>query len=183
MRSVTVHSGRPRHRASAKTLGLVLLALCAGRQAADAEDWTTHRYPADRFEVEFSGPVQVMPTKLSAAKKKLTVRSTDYLQDSDVFAFIVNATLTRYSVEFDEGADASYQALKCKTTVFDRPLPIDGGQGREIRGEDCANDLHIEGHYFTTGKWFFQVLFVGSKGYTDEAAPQHFFQSFKIIDQ
>jgi hypothetical protein len=50
-----------------------------------------------------------------------------------------------------------------------------------MAGEQCQDEgFRARAHYFTTGNWFFQVLYLLSKE-ADAAAGLYFLNSFKII--
>lgn len=151
---------------------------------ASGQGWRRVEYPADGFSVEFSGEVQVSPTTVDEDSKDKIQRSTDYLQDNDRSAFIVAATLVRYSVDFGSGVEASYGTLKCKITLSDKEIDFAPGAGRAISGHDCGEDgsLSVEARYFTTGKWFYQVLAIFSKG-DDDADALRFVESFSLLSR
>ena len=159
-----------------------LVFLLASVLDADAQSWKKHRYLTDGFEVEFSGDVQVKPTKLSDETKKKVVRATDYMQDGGTFVYAVAASLNKEGVNFDRGATASFAALKCKATTSDTALTLPGGRGRELRGVDCHDGtMRAESRYYTTGKWFYQVITLFKKDDGNEKAARYFLQSFKTI--
>jgi len=160
-----------------------LVFLLAGVIDAHAQSWKKHRYVTDGFEVEFSGDVQVKPTTLSAETKKKVVRATDYMQDAGTFVYAVAASLNKEGVNFDGGATASFAALKCKTTTGDTPMTLPGaGRGREFRGVDCHDGtMRAESRYYTTGKWFYQVITLFKKDGGGEKAARYFLLSFKLI--
>jgi hypothetical protein len=161
-------------------LGAVAVWLVAS-QAADAA-WKKYSYPADGFEVEFSGEISVKPTPVSAETQKQISRSTAYLQDGGDYAYIVNASLHKGAVNFESGIKASFGALKCKTTGSDRPLSFPSGRGRELSGDECGDgNMRAEARYFTTGKWFYQVLYVIRRDGGDPEIARHFLNSFKPI--
>ncbi len=154
--------------------------LVAGRAPAHAE-WKKYSYPADGFEVEFSGEVSVKPTPVSAETQKKVVRATAYLQDGGDFAYIVNASLHKEPVNFESGIKGSFGALKCKTAATDKPLNVSAGRARELSGDECGEDgaVRAEARYFTTGKWFYQVLFLIPRN-GDLEASRRFLRSFKL---
>jgi hypothetical protein len=162
-------------------VALATLLLAGLPRPADAQTWKKYRYPADRFEVEFSDVMKITPTELTAEAKERTVRATDYIQDSGTSAYIVNVTLAKYSINFERGTNSSFSALKCKEVMIDRPLKSANGRGREMAGEQCQDEgFRARAYYFTTGNWFFQVLYVLAKD-ADRAAGLYFLNSFKVI--
>lgn len=171
----------PRRRtylAGAATLFLALSSL-----AALSQNWRRLDYAADGFSVEFSGEVKISPTGVGEESKERIVRSTDYLQDDGDSAYIVGATLARYSVEFNKGVEASYGALKCKSTLSDTPLNFGRGLARDISGTDCGDDgsLRVEARYYAVNKWFYQVLAIFNRG-GDQNAARRFVNSFTVLD-
>ena len=149
---------------------------------AAGQGWRRVDYPEDGFSIEFSGEVQVSATGVDEESKDRILRSTDYLQDNDRSAFIVAATLVRYTVDFDNGVQASYGTLKCKTTLNDTPLDFAPGPARSVSGSNCGEDgsLSVEARYYSTGKWFYQVLAIFTKG-EDDADALRFVNSFALL--
>lgn len=150
---------------------------------ASAQQWRKHTYAADGFAVDFFGEVKIDPTEVAPGSKDRIVRSTNYLQDEGSAAYIVGATLARYSVEFDKGVTASFNALQCKTKTSDTPLNFPSGKAREITGTDCTGDgsLAVEARYFQVGNWFYQVMAIIGKGQDKEQA-RRFVTSFSSIE-
>ena len=110
------------------------------------------------------------------------MRSTNYQQDGGDNVYTVGASLLLVDVNFDNGVKQSFAALKCKITTSDKPLIFAAGRAREVRGTDCHDgNFRVEARYFTTGKWFYQVvaLFKKDGGYSQGA--RHFVESFKVI--
>lgn len=157
--------------------GLVLVA-----GFASAQQWRKHTYAADGFAVDFFGEVKIEPTAVEPGSKERIIRSTNYLQDEGSAAYIVGATLARYSVDFDKGVTASFNALQCKTKTGDTPLNFPSGKAREITGTDCTADgsLAVEARYFQVGNWFYQVMAIMGKGQDKEQA-RRFVTSFSSI--
>lgn len=151
--------------------------------AAVSQNWRRMDYAADGFSVEFSGEVKISPTPVGEESKERIVRSTDYLQDDGDSAYIVGATLARYSVEFNKGVEASYGALKCKSTQNDTALNFARGLARDISGSDCGEDgsLRVEARYYAVDKWFYQVLAIFSRG-GDQDAARRFVTSFTVLE-
>ncbi len=161
-------------------LPFCLVLLLASDIGADAATWKKYNYPADGFEVEFSGTVKVAQTEMTAETAKKVVRSTDYMQEDGSYVYIIGASLVKDQVNFDNGVKSSFEALKCKTTTSDTPLNLAGGRARELRGADCMDDnMRAEARYFTTEKWFYQVIFIIKKD-GDLADARRFLQSFKL---
>jgi hypothetical protein len=151
--------------------------------AAEPAAWQIYTSADDGFVVEFSGPVKVDPTAIDAKVKDRIVRSTNYLQDGGEFAFIVGASLMRYSVNFDEGVKASFATLKCQKTVSEADLKFPGGKAREVLGTDCASDLRVDSRYFTKAKWFYQVIALTKKDGGDVGSVRRFLESFKVTQK
>lgn len=146
-----------------------------------AQSWKKHSYPADGFEVEFSGGVLVKPNDLSAEARKTTVRSTNYIQGDANTAYIFSATLYLNAPDLDVVAKRGFGVLNCKTTVSDNPLNIAGGRGREFRGAGCNEGVRAETRYFLIGKWLYQALALYKTDGGDEKAARYFVQSFKTV--
>jgi hypothetical protein len=158
--------------------GLALLSI-----AADAQEWRRRTFADDGFSAEFFGEVKVEPTGVEPATKERIIRSTNYLQDEGAAAYLVGASLARYSIDFDKGVNASFDALKCKTKFSDIVLNVAVGQAREISATECTDDgsFAVEARYVQAGRWFYQVLAIYEKG-QDKARARHFITSFATID-
>lgn len=166
----------------ARLLALCLVLLGASQASVDAQTWKKHSYPADGFEVEFSGEVAGTPTQLNPETAKKVVRAMQYMQDGGDFVYAVAFSLNKQGVNFEEGSKASFAALKCKTTTSDTPVTLSGTRGRELRGTDCHDgSMRAESRYYTTGNWFYQVITLFKKDGGNEAAARRFLQSFKLI--
>lgn len=171
-------------RARSMTLTCITaLLLNIGSPPALGQNWRRVDYQADGFSVEFSGEVAIAPTQASAETRERLERSTDYLQDNGSSAYIVGATLARYSVEFTNGAEASYGSFKCKITLGDVPVAFARGQAREITGTECTDDgsLQVLARYYAVGKWFYQVLAIFPKD-GDDTDARRFVSSFALLE-
>lgn len=141
-------------------------------------------YEADGFEVEFSGHVEVAQTEITPDSAKRLVRATNYLRQGGDFAYMVNATIARGTVNFSQASRSSFQALKCRSIVSDTALPFPAGQARELRGTDCHDGTaRAEARYFTAGRRFYQVFFLIKQDGGDLQAARRFLESFKVIVQ
>jgi len=164
----------------AKVLTLVLFGLVAGSVEVAAQSWRKHVYRADGFETEFSGDISIRPSQISESAKARIVRSTKYIQEGPNYKYTVVATLTKKGVEFDKGLEAAFNFFKCQTVQGQTALTVPKGQGREMRGADCAEALQVEARYYEKGNWFYQVI-AEYKVADGEKAARHFVESFKII--
>jgi len=163
---------------------LSCLALFAGAVETHAQTSKGSTYETDGFEVEFSGHVEVAQTEITPESAKRLVRATNYLQKGSDFAYMVNATIVRGTVNFSEAVKRSFQAFDCRSIVSDAALPFPAGQARELRGIDCpAGTARAEARYFTAGRRFYQVLFLIKKDSGDLQAARRFLESFKVIVQ
>jgi hypothetical protein len=134
---------------------LILLVAC--HEAVRAQGWNRFTYAIDGFEVEFSGNVLVSALPLDA--KARIVRSTSYQQDGGDFSYMVNAVLVQDSVNFENGIRVGYGEMKCATAIRDTSFVLKAIRAREIHGADCVDgNYRAETRYFTTGKWFYQVI-------------------------
>ena len=159
-----------------------LVFLLVWQSAAYAETWKKNVYETDGFEVEFSGDIQTTPIELNAKTRANTVRSTSYMQNAGDYIYVVGATRVRGEVLFDAGSSASFAAYKCKVKILDSALAFGMGRARRIQGTNCGDCTYTAyTRYFTTGKWFYQIvaLFKQDSG-LDEAA-RHFVTSFNVI--
>jgi hypothetical protein len=161
----------------------VVVLLMATRTGAGATTWKTFRYAQDRFEIQFpdKAEIKLSPTTINAETRGKIVRATDYLLDGGEYAYIVGASLLKVDVNFEGGVKSSFDGLKCKTTSSDKPLSYPKGRARELHGENCMEGtIRAGARYFTTGKWFYQILYLvpNDAKYQDDA--EHFLSSFKI---
>ena len=77
-----------------------------------------------------------------------------------------------------------YASLKCKATTCDVALALKDGRAREVRGTDCHDgNFRVEARYFTTGKWFYQVIALFKKDSGFDQGARRFVESFKVIDK
>jgi hypothetical protein len=148
-----------------------------------AEEWKQQSYPADGFQVEFSGPVAVTETAMSDETKSRMVRATNYLQESGTAAYFVAAMLMKNGVNFDGGSADSFLASRCETRK-ETPVTLAGAEkGLEMVGTNClGNGSHFEQRFFQRGKWFYQVTAIYTADGGAEAA-RHFLNSFKLLWQ
>ena len=150
---------------------------------ASAEDWKSQSYPADGFQVEFSGPVAVTETAMTDETKSRIVRATNYLQESGSAAYFVAAMLMKNGVNFDGGSSDAFLASRCRSRK-EIPVTLAGAEkGLEMQGENClGNGSHFEQRFFQRGKWFYQVTAIYAADGDAEAA-RHFLNSFKLLWQ
>jgi hypothetical protein len=148
-----------------------------------AEEWKKQSYPADGFQIEFSGPVAVNETAMSDETKSRMVRATNYLQENGTAAYFVGAMLIKDSVNFDGGAADFFVVSKCQARE-ETPVTLSGAEkGLEIRGSNClGNGSHFEERFFQRGKWFYQITAIYTADGDAEAA-RHFLNSFKLLWQ
>jgi hypothetical protein len=164
------------------TLLSCVAVLLAGAGGPAAAEWKKHTYTADGFEVEFSGQISVEETEMTPATREKIVRSTNYMQGSDDFTYIVGASLMRYDVNFDNGIKSSFTVLKCKVTTKDAPFTVAGARGREVIGTDCLDGtFSAETRYLTRDKWFYQTMTIFKKAGGDAESARYFLRSFKLI--
>ena len=147
--------------------------------SAHAAEWTQHRYPADGFQVEFSGQISVAETELSAEARKKVVRSSQYLQDGGAYAYIVTAGLYVNGPNFEAGVKAGNSSGECKT-LSEKTISISGAtQAVEFVGTGCKNGRR-ETRYIVKGNWFYHILAIFPDDGDAEAA-RYFLNSFKLI--
>ena len=165
---------------------LCVAMLAAGPTAAQAQSWKKHTYAEDGFEVEFSGPVKIYPTDINEETRRVVVRSTNYLQDSVDDAYIVGATTyVMTDVRFEEGAKGSFNAMRCQTMDYDRPLAVPGvPRAREMSGTSCGDvSFSAVARYFNIGARFYQVLAVFKTQGGGAAGAERFVRSFNLISK
>jgi hypothetical protein len=151
--------------------------------SARAEEWKKQAYPADGFQIEFSGPAAVKETDMSDDTKSRLVRSTNYLQEGATAAYLVAAMLMKDSVNFDGGSSNFYLASKCEDRKETAVTLAGADKGLEILGSNClGNGSHFEQRFFQRGKWFYQITAIYTADGDAEAA-RHFLDSFKLLWQ
>lgn len=157
-------------------MGLVSLGFAPGVHAAE---WKQQRYAADGFQVEFSGQISVQETKMSEETRKVIVRSSQYLQDGDSYAYIVMATLYTRAPNFEGGIKSGNASGGCKN-MSDKKLSMAGAdQIREFDGNGCKIGRWLV-RYVLKGNWLYQVLAVFPDD-GDADAAWHFVESFKLL--
>jgi hypothetical protein len=146
-----------------------------------ADSWKLQKYPNDRFQVEWSGPVAITSTDLNSSTKKLIDHSNTYVQVLNSSALLVTATLanptTKISVE--NTAKGSFSNKECKK-IDKHSIDVNKAQAVEWVGTDCKLDWRVRSRFFNKGPWLYEVTFLGLND--DVVAGQHFVESFKIID-
>ena len=157
-----------------------LILLLVGIAVVEAQSWVKHTYAADNFEVEFSGKVNITPTAVDDVTRTRIFRATNYLQDGSNYAFIVAASLQHVEVNFENGVQMSWGAMKCATKVSDTPLQFPRGRAREVRGTNCADGFRADARYFTVDRWFYQVLALHPSDGSLEADARRFVNSFRV---
>lgn len=159
---------------------ILLLSVCPA--VALAQQWRAHSYPDEGFRVEFNGPVIVRPIELDAETRERIVRGTQYMQDGGTYIRVAAASLNRFNLNFDSGAEKSFAGLQCKTMLSDSPFDAPWGKGRELQGTDCVDGSYrAEARYHQSGLWFYQVLTLFQKDSGDAASARYFLDSFKAI--
>ena len=166
-------------------LACLMLAAAIGMSpaGAGAQDWKKHSYPKDGFEVDFSGPVKVIPIELDEKARAVVVQLTNYVQELDDEAQIVSVTLYRESkVPFDRVAKASFASFKCKDVSVNRPLESASGPAREMSAAGCHDGtLGVQVRYYLAGARFYQVIAVYKTQGDGGARAGHFLRSFTLI--
>jgi hypothetical protein len=161
-----------------------IASLLSTQSGAGATTWKTYRYVEDKFEIQFPDKVEIKlsPTTINDETKAKIVRATDYLMDGGDYAYIVGASLLKVDVNFDGGVKSSFGGVKCKTNPGDKMLNYPAGLARELHGEDCMEGtIRAGARYFTTGKWFYQILYLVPKDLKFREDAEHFLTSFKVI--
>lgn len=155
--------------------------LALGVTGAAAATWQVHRFDADRFSVEFSGPVTVMQTPLKDEVRAKVVHSTIYEQDGGSFAFLVGATEYNIDYNFDGAINGTIAPYKCVSETATPLSAPNASLAREVRATNCAA---IDGattvvDFYRVGNWLYQVLYSIPAG-ADPSDAEHFRQSFVI---
>jgi hypothetical protein len=114
------------------------------------------------------------------------VRATNYIVDAGNAQYLVVATLTKESPNFQSGVDRSIAGLKCRSTSSNRALQSPHGPARQIFASDCVDGSYLAlVRYFQRGNWFYAVLALVKKSpqtsNIDNAL--RFLTSFKLIGQ
>jgi hypothetical protein len=155
----------------------------AALSTASAAEWRTSTYESDGFAVDFSGNVTVSPMELDEATKKLTVRSTHYLQDGGAYAYLVAVMLLSPDATLDmaSAVKAAMQAYDCKKVASDNSSKTSEADVRELFASQCFQGSHKLGaRYYGRGQWFYQVVYLVPG---DEQIPdgKRFLTSFKLL--
>jgi hypothetical protein len=161
-----------------------IASLLSTASGADATTWKAYRYVEDKFEVQFpdKSEIKPSPSTINDDIKAKIVRATDYLLDGGDYAYIVGASLLKVDVNFDGAAKSSFEGLRCKTTSSDKLLNYPAGRARELRGDDCMEGtIRAGARYYTTAKWFYQILYLVPQDAKFREDAEHFLTSFKII--
>jgi hypothetical protein len=157
--------------------------------AAGAQDWKKHSYPAEGFEVEFSGPVKVeREDDASVRTKGALVRSAELAQaTADGGVYIVSLVETpkpRAYQRWVEGAMGSFAAVKCAKGVTFRQIEFPGANALEMSGSGCFNgSLSVLWRQFQVDKLDFQVTAVFKPEGNGPANATRFVRSFALIQQ
>jgi hypothetical protein len=169
-------------RAGLSLLVGVVSLLAIGVEAAE---WKTHKYPADSFQVEFSGSVSVTDEMLSEPEyRKKLVRSTMYRQTGADHGYVVTATLHVGIVgDFEHSARTGFALLKCTATKY-RAIKMPGVQSFALSGTNCINGAwHAEVRYFIRDRWTYQVMTRFKKDGGDVDAANRFLDSFQLTGE
>ena len=163
-------------------LVLCLAILLVWHTVARADTWKKHVYKTDGFEVEFSGDTRVAPIEVNAETRSNIVRGTSYAQDGGEYAYLVGASLIRGEFSFEAGSSGTFASYKCKVTILDSALAFGMGHARRIQGANCLDGTYAAyTRYFTTGKWFYQIVALYKQDSGLDEAARHFVTSFKVI--
>jgi hypothetical protein len=147
--------------------------------AAGVLEWKKYHYPEYKFEVEFSGPVQVTPRSIAARER--IVRSTLYLQDGGSYSYSVLAQLNNEGVEanLDAVTEDKLELYRCKN-VNALPLEFPGGRAKELIGDQCLDGSYrAHARYFSKGDWFYVLTYLIKIDGGDISSAQRFLRSFK----
>ena len=163
----------------------VFAALLATNLIANADQWVDFSDMLDLFEVDFTQMPTKSPKTISADETKTLVRSTDYQDFNQTGAYVVNVQIAQpnTTIHLEETVDGLKQFYSCKTSWTEKPVTTPGAdKGIEADGTDCGSDnFRLAVRFFQKGQWIYQVLAVSKKD-TDNKIPQHFLNSFKILD-
>lgn len=164
-------------------LAAAVTAFAAALSTALAAEWRTSTYENDGFAVDFSGNVTVSPMDLDEATKKVTIRSTHYLQDGGAYAYLVAVMLLSPDATLDmaSAVKAAMQAYDCKTVDSDNTSTTSEADVRELFASRCFEGSHKLGaRYYGRGQWFYQVVYLVPG---DEQVPdgKRFLDSFKLL--
>lgn len=164
-------------------LAAAITAYAAALTTAPAADWRTSTYENDGFAVDFSGNVTVSPMEIGEETKKLTVRSTHYLQDGGAYAYLVAAMLLTPdgTLDMESAVKAAMQAYDCRAVDSDRTSTTPEATVRELFASQCFQGSHKLGaRYYGRGQWFYQVVYL-VPGDEHVADGKRFLDSFKLL--
>jgi hypothetical protein len=148
-----------------------------------ADDWKLQKYPNDKFQVEWSGPVKITATKVSDSTQKLLDHSTTYLQDNHSSAYVAGAMLALpgTKITLETAAEASIKTKNCKQ-LDKHSIDVKNANALEYIGTGCIENSRVRSRFFTKDKWLYEATAVTGAN-DDLSVGQHFVDSFKIIDE
>jgi hypothetical protein len=135
----------------------------------------------DQFEVELSGDLKVSEAEVMPEVRQTVVRSTNYLQQGDTFAFGVRVSHGKVEGNIDNLVKSIGVALKCKSLKTDKVLSFPPGRAREVSGKACEGGDDLEARYFTVGTWLYQAMALFTFSDSNAAAARHFVESLKVL--
>ena len=159
-----------------------LLALVACAAQAQEWKWTEHAYPEDGFRAEFDAPVTIRRMRLRGEGSERVVRGTRYMLEERRRLYVVAASLSKGSVDFDRGVREGFAGLECGVLLSDAPIDAAWGTGRELTARHCVDGTYrAEARYHRSGRWFYQVIALYKEAGGDVESARYFLDSFRVV--
>ena len=146
-----------------------------------ADAWRLQKYPKDKFQVEWSGPVRIEVTELPSSTQKLVDHAAAYMQDEPAaYSVGVALGLPSSKTSLQGYAEATFKKYECNQ-IDKKSIVLKNTEAVEWIGANCREGWRVRARIFHKGNWLYGVFaVVDSDGDVDAA--QHFLESFKIIE-
>ena len=160
----------------------VLLVVLSAAAHAQEWSWIEHAYPEDGFRAEFNAPVRIRYLRPEGKGGDQVVRAARYMLDEGRRLYVVAASLSRGSVDFDGGVRRSFAGLECGMVLSDAPIEAPWGRGRELTARHCVDGTYrAEARYHRSGRWFYQVIALYKEAGGDVESARYFLDSFRVV--
>ena len=158
-----------------------ILAVVSGPVSAQA--WKKHSYPADGFEVEFSGTVDTSREDLSKLSAGRAISEARYTQNTKTGGYAVwVTTLAEPNAAWEEASYAAFGAIGCQKVLENRVLEVSGRRVLHLSGVGCIKGvLSVTARFTQVGPRIYQLLAIYPPTAGESDSAQRFMNSFAIL--
>lgn len=151
--------------------------------AAAAQTWKKHSFPADGFEVDFSGAIDGGREDLTMQSSGQILNEARFTQNLQTGGYSVwVTTLAEPNPNWEEAANAAFAAIGCAKLVDNRVVEVSGTRVLHMSGVGCVKGvLSVTGRFAHVGNRIYQLIAIFPPTGPETEDARRFIESFTLI--